>query len=108
MDLYAYNSCINKSETKIFSPFYFTAARISLASQNVFVAVCAGVVFVVHFFLDEIKAEWPDELLLKLCFAIVIFLGICADLASVANTIVIERDWIVELCRRDEHLLSSK
>ena len=108
MDLYAYNSCINKSETIIFSPFYFTAARISLASQNVFVAVCAGVVFVVHFFLDEIKAEWPDELLLKLCFAIVIFLGICADLASVANTIVIERDWIVELCRRDENLLSSK
>jgi hypothetical protein len=35
-------------------------------------------------------------------------LGICADLASVANTIVIERDWIVELCRRDEHVLSSK
>ncbi|XP_052081265.1 solute carrier family 40 member 1-like [Mytilus californianus] len=83
------------------------AARLSLATQNIFVAVCAGVVFVVHKYLDEIKAEWEDEWLLTLCFAIIILLGICADLASVANTIVIERDWVVELCQHDTDLLGS-
>lgn len=86
----------------------FSAARLSLATQNIFVAVCAAVVFVVHKYLDEIKAEWEDEWLLTLCFAIIILLGICADLASVANTIVIERDWVVELCQHDTDLLGCK
>lgn len=83
------------------------AARVSLVAQNICVALCAVVVFVVYTYLDEIREEWADEMLLKLCFGVIILLGIFADLGSVASTIVIERDWVVELCQHDTNLLST-
>lgn len=39
--------------------------------------------------------------------AVVILLGSLANLATVANTIAIEKDWIVVIADKDEHALAG-
>lgn len=58
-------------------------------------------------FRSEIKGIW-DGHFETFMFALVIFIAIVADLASVANKIALEKDWIVVLAGGDNKQLSRK
>lgn len=88
--------------------FIFVAARCALVAQNLSVALCAVVVCFVFWFNSEIAEYWPDLLLLQLCHGLIILIAIIANLASIAGTIAMEKDWLVQLCGTDRDLLASK
>ncbi|XP_052058185.1 solute carrier family 40 member 1-like [Mytilus californianus] len=83
------------------------AARLSLVLQNILVALCAGIVFVVVWYHETLRTLWPDEGALTLFHALIIVVAILGDLASIARSISVERDWIVEICGRDKDLLAT-
>ncbi|XP_063428264.1 solute carrier family 40 member 1-like isoform X2 [Mytilus trossulus] len=83
------------------------AARLSLVLQNVLVALCAVIVFVVVWYHETLRTLWPDEGALTLFHALIIVVAILGDLASIARSISVERDWIVEICGRDKDLLAT-
>lgn len=85
-----------------------SAARLSLVLQNILVAFCAVIVFVVVWYHETLRTLWPDEGALTLFHALIIVVAILGDLASIARSISVERDWIVEICGRDKDLLASK
>ncbi|KAL4222198.1 hypothetical protein ACF0H5_018235 [Mactra antiquata] len=84
-----------------------SAARISLVIQNLSIAVCAVVIYVVIYFKTEIEEQWEDKWLLNICFGIIILVAVIAQLASTGNTIAVEKDWIVEICGDDNDLLAT-
>ncbi|XP_041367653.1 solute carrier family 40 member 1-like isoform X2 [Gigantopelta aegis] len=85
-------------------------AQLSLVLQNVFVVLCAGVVYAFIMFKDDIAGMW-DDWLQRACYAVIILLSILSNLFSIARVIAVERDWIVEICGRDKdklaHMTSS-
>ncbi|VDI15685.1 solute carrier family 40 (iron-regulated transporter), member 1, partial [Mytilus galloprovincialis] len=83
------------------------AARLSLVLQNILVALCAVIVFVVVWYHETLRTLWPDEGALTLFHALIIVVAILGDLASIARSISVERDWIVEICGRDKDLLAT-
>ncbi|XP_052766066.1 solute carrier family 40 member 1-like [Mya arenaria] len=84
-----------------------SAARISLVIQNLSITLCAVVVYFVIVYKEEIETEWPDRGLETLCYAVIIFIAVIAQLASTGNTIAVEKDWIVEICGTNTDLLAK-
>ncbi|XP_050417924.1 solute carrier family 40 member 1 isoform X2 [Patella vulgata] len=82
------------------------AAQISLALQNIFVICCAAVVYVHLWFMVYIKSQWNGWMLI-LSYAVIIILAILGNMASMARTIAVEKDWIVEICGRDKDMLAQ-
>ncbi|XP_064614656.1 solute carrier family 40 member 1-like [Liolophura sinensis] len=82
------------------------AARVTLVCQNVFVILGALVVILLLAFRSQIAEIW-DGWLTALCHALLILFAVLARLASVGNTISIERDWIIEICGRDSERLTK-
>ncbi|XP_067649629.1 ferroportin-like [Haliotis asinina] len=82
------------------------AAQLSLVLQNLFVALCAGVVYVNLTYHENFMTMW-DGWLQKLASAVIIILAILANLASVARMIAVERDWVVEICGKDKDMLAK-
>ncbi|CAG5128908.1 unnamed protein product [Candidula unifasciata] len=81
------------------------AAQEALVLQNVMIALCAGFVFNLLEFGPEIE-EWGQWASIA-HYVLIIVLGTAAFLAHIANTITVERDWVVEICDRDEDRLAS-
>uniref|UniRef100_A0A0B7B8Q3 Solute carrier family 40 member n=1 Tax=Arion vulgaris TaxID=1028688 RepID=A0A0B7B8Q3_9EUPU len=81
------------------------AAQEALILQNVMIALCAGFVYNLLEFEPEIEGwgEWGPIA----HYVLIILLGTGAYLAHVANTIAIERDWVVEICDQDENRLAT-
>lgn len=79
----------------------------SLVSQNICVILGAVVVILLLTFRSQIAEIW-DGWLTTLCHVLLILFAVLAHLASVGNTITIERDWIIEICGRDSERLTSK
>ena len=73
--------------------------RVSLVTQNCCVAACCVVVCVRLIYVDS----WWRHLL-ETC---VIALAVCAQLASMAYKIAIEKDWIVVIAAGKKSLLAS-
>ena len=86
----------------------FQAARVSLVIQNLSIALCAAVIYVVIIYREDIRSAWPDKSLETLCYAIIILIAVIAQLASTGNTIAVEKDWIVEICGNNTDLLASE
>ncbi|XP_074659121.1 solute carrier family 40 member 1-like [Tubulanus polymorphus] len=80
-------------------------ARTTLILQNVVVILCAGLVYA-EFQFPAVSTLW-DGWMKVLCEAGIVVLTCLARLASLGNTISIERDWIVEICARDKTILTS-
>nr|KAG5714171.1 hypothetical protein BaRGS_018388 [Batillaria attramentaria] len=83
------------------------AAQASLILQNVFVVVCAAGVYSYLHFQPDIEEGETRHWLVPLCHGGIIFVAILANLSSLARTIAIERDWIVEICGKDKDMLAK-
>ena len=91
------------SQTGKLSP---SAAQVPLVLQNQLTVVCAVVIYCYLVYKDDILglAWWLEYV----TYAVIILLSNFANLASAANTIAVERDWIVEICGRNEDKLASR
>ncbi|XP_071158670.1 ferroportin-like [Mytilus edulis] len=76
------------------------AARIALFLNNFGIALCCVIVIFVFTFRSEIETKLPEQGLLKLCFTLIIILMIFSNVCNLGRTLVMERDWIVEICNR--------
>ena len=77
----------------------------SLLIQNSLVALCSIVIALMF------KLEWDvcRHVLIFACLVpLVIVFGSGANLASVANTISIEKDWVVVLADKNENTLAGE
>ncbi|XP_046326044.2 solute carrier family 40 member 1-like [Haliotis rufescens] len=83
-----------------------TAAQVSLALQNTFVALCACALCIHLSFRDPIVSLWNGWLLM-LSYASIIIFAIFADMSSAARILIIERDWVVEICGEDNNRLAD-
>ena len=93
----------------VMSPIFpfFSVARTSLLSQNLTVIACSVVLCLMVVYEQRLQEE--D------CFwyrrggqALVIVLAVMANLASMAITVSIEKDWVVEICGRDKAVLTGE
>ncbi|CAC5397402.1 SLC40A1 [Mytilus coruscus] len=76
------------------------AARIALFLNNFGIALCCVIVVFVFTFRPELETKLPEQGLLKLCFTLIVILTIFSNLCNLGRTLVMERDWIVEICNR--------
>ncbi|XP_033758766.1 solute carrier family 40 member 1-like [Pecten maximus] len=83
------------------------AARVALVLNNVSIAICCVVIFLVLTYRPQIEAVWEDARLLTLCFAIVVIITIFANLTNLGRVLIMERDWIVEICQRDKATIAT-
>ncbi|BFY97760.1 hypothetical protein BsWGS_00800 [Bradybaena similaris] len=80
------------------------AATLAMIFQNVLIAVCACVILTLILLLSNLGEV--QDWLRRLFYAIIISLSVCSRLMKEARIIVVERDWIVEMCAKDEHQLA--
>lgn len=73
--------------------------------MNILVAICACVVLALLIMLSEMDAiaDW----LRYLMYFIIVGLSVSSRLLKEARIIIVERDWIVEMCSKDEHQLAG-
>ncbi|CAG0920923.1 unnamed protein product [Notodromas monacha] len=84
------------------------AARIALLVQNCSVAVCAVILCILLTYSDQWEAEGNQTLILIAQIGVVLIADV-ASLASEAQRIILERDWIVIISGGDlEELASNK
>ncbi|XP_069115704.1 ferroportin-like [Argopecten irradians] len=83
------------------------AARVALVLNNVSITVCCVVIFLVLTYRSQIEAVWDDTRLLTVCFAIVVIITIFANLTNLGRVLIMERDWIVEICQRDTATIAT-
>ena len=76
--------------------------RVSLIIQNVLVCVSALAILAILY------SAAGHPVVLKLCQAAIIILGSLSNLASQANTIAVERDWIVVMSGDDKCYLAGE
>ena len=82
-------------------------AAVSLLIQNSLVAICSVVLAVAFHHQFEIS-YCKDVGLFFLVVTVVVITGSLANLATVANTISIERDWVVVIADKNKNTLASK
>jgi iron-regulated transporter 1 len=87
--------------------FVISAARYSLVIQNCAVILGATTLAFTLHFRSDIKSVWSGGLEYTL-YAVIIFIALIAELASVANKIALEKDWIVVLAGGDVKRLASE
>ncbi|XP_033640075.1 solute carrier family 40 member 1-like [Asterias rubens] len=81
------------------------AARISLVIQNLCVIACAVCLLLLLHYLAAIR-QIGDGVLFLFCEIAIIFLGVIANLASVAEKICIQKDWVVILADGNKEQLA--
>ena len=82
-------------------------AAVSLLVQNTLVAICSVVLAVA--FHDKFAISYCNKVsLFFLVACVVVITGSLANLATVANTISIERDWVVVIADKNKNTLASK
>ncbi len=81
------------------------AARISIIIQNAAVLISAAVMAATIYYKQEIAYIWNGKLEFVL-YAVIIIVEVIAELSSMANKLVLEKDWIVVLARGDKQKLS--
>lgn len=79
----------------------------ALFVQNFSVSCCAAIVVVRIAFDDDIQKIWNGALDVIL-IAVIIFIGVLADVGTVAMKIALEKDWIVVLAAGDEYKLARR
>jgi len=75
--------------------------------QNSAVLLGATTLALTLHYESEMKSVWNGNLE-YIMYAVIILITITAELASVANKIALEKDWIVVLAGGDERKLSSR
>ncbi|KAJ8315980.1 hypothetical protein KUTeg_005994 [Tegillarca granosa] len=83
------------------------AARVALISNNISVLVCCVLVFVVLTYKQQIEEQMENKLLLYICFALIVIVTIVTNLCNLGRTLIMERDWIVEICGRHKDTIAT-
>ncbi|GFN75308.1 solute carrier family 40 member 1 [Plakobranchus ocellatus] len=81
------------------------AAQIALVLQNLFVLLCAIVVYFFLVYRGDITSVGPWAR--YLVYGLIIILSIMSRLTSMARKIAVENDWIVQMCGSDFDLLAT-
>ena len=82
-------------------------AGISLLVQNTLVAICSVALAVA--FHDRFMISYCKDIgWFFFVASVVVVMGTLANLATVANTISIERDWVVVIADKNKNTLASK
>merc|ERR1719239_1079832 len=76
-----------------------------LVLQNMLTVLCSAVILLYLLYKDELLPQFPW--MEYVTYTLIILLSTGAHLASQANTIAVERDWIVEICHRDQDRLAA-
>ena len=82
-----------------------TVVSVSLLVQNSLVALCSVVIALMF------ALEWnvcQEVVIFAYLTAVVVILGSGANLATIANTISIEKDWIVVIADKNENTLAGE
>lgn len=87
------------------SCFFIIVAKLALFVQNFSITFCATILVVKITLADDINQIWNGALDIIL-IAVIIFIGVLADVGTVAMKIALEKDWIVVLAEGDETKLS--
>ena len=86
---------------------HILVAGVSLIVQNSLVAICAVVLAIA--FSDQFSISYCSNVRwFFLVTCVVTIMGSLANLATVANTISIERDWVVVIADKNKNTLASK
>ncbi|GFN75309.1 solute carrier family 40 member 1 [Plakobranchus ocellatus] len=80
-------------------------AQIAMVLQNLFVLLCAVVVYFFLVYRGDITAMGPWAR--YLVYGLIIIFSIVSNLTSMARTIAVENDWIVQMCGSDFDLLAT-
>ncbi|RUS72146.1 hypothetical protein EGW08_020088 [Elysia chlorotica] len=81
------------------------AAQTALVLQNLFVMLCA---VVIYFFLLHRKDVISEGLwVLYLVYSLIIIISIISRLTSMARKIAVENDWVVQICGSDFDMLAT-
>ena len=86
--------------------FFFPAAQTALVLQNLFVMLCAVVIYFFLVYREVVVSEglWA----LYLVYGLIIVISIISRLTSMARKIAVENDWIVQICGSDLDMLASE
>ena len=88
--------------------FYFLVVFLSLLVQNSLVALCATVLALAFYFgVSACAGGTLHDLYFGLTVVAVIILGSTANLATLLNTISVERDWIVVISDKNKNSLAG-
>ncbi|XP_048389935.1 solute carrier family 40 member 1-like isoform X2 [Stegostoma tigrinum] len=79
--------------------------QVALLIQNLSVILCAVVLMLLFVYETEITILWNGWMKI-VCYALVIVIGVIADLASTAMSIAIQRDWIIVVAGDSDKLSS--
>ena len=79
-----------------------SAVSIVLVMRNVCIAICAGIIIVYY----QVKPTRHLYVLL-LQIGLVLF-GVLTEIASMCNSLMITRDWLVVVCKQDQTQISSE
>ncbi|XP_059174595.1 solute carrier family 40 member 1-like isoform X2 [Physella acuta] len=81
------------------------AAQTALVLQNLFVVICAIVVYIFLVYTDSILAygAWTRYTI----YSLIILLCVLSRLTSMARRIAVEKDWVVEMCGKDSDRLAT-
>jgi len=86
---------------------FFLVVAVSLLVQNSLVAICSivlAIAFHNHFNISYCKDV--GQFFIVAC--VVVIMGTLANLATIANTISIEKDWVVVIADKNKNTLASK
>ena len=87
-------------------PLFSSVVRTAIFVQNLGVALSAVIVCLTLKFQDDIMTAWNGWLLV-ISEGLIIMFSVVANVASVARTIAVERDWIVVICPDTDALTSN-
>ena len=78
----------------------------TLILQNGLIIICAVFFYVFIVYRDDLITigAWMEYV----AYGLIIVVSSAANLAAIANTIAVEKDWIVEIAGRNEERLASK
>ncbi|KAH9518527.1 hypothetical protein Btru_017057 [Bulinus truncatus] len=81
------------------------AAQIALVLQNLFVIICAALIYFFLAYMKDIMlvGDWMRYT----AYVLIILLCVLSRLTSMARQIAVEKDWIVEMCGNDKDRLAS-
>ena len=89
-----------------------TAARVTLVLQNLLIIICAILFYFFIVYYEALNAgtwfEFFPFPFKYVAYGLIITMTTVENLASIACTIAVERDWIVEISDRDEERLASE
>ncbi|KAI8782423.1 solute carrier family 40 member 1 [Biomphalaria glabrata] len=83
----------------------FKAAQVSLLLQNIFIILCAVLIYIFLAYTDQILSA--GQWIRYAAYVLITLLCVISQLASMARKIAVEKDWVMEMCGEDHDRLAT-